>query len=84
MDKKSTVNSNMHLELSLPMVFSNAVILAGSSVEAVAHVQDGGEQGAGELITDFDGQLDRLRGEKSPCQEAVNWSRKHKGHVTVL
>lgn len=55
------------------MVLSDAVVLAGSSVEAVADAQDGGEQGAGELVTDFDGQLDRLRGEGRPCQQAVTW-----------
>lgn len=77
-------DSKMYLEPSLLVVFSDAVILAGSSVEAVADAQDRGEQGAGELVADCDGQLDRLRGEGSPCQEAVTWSGEHKGHITVL
>lgn len=70
----------MYLEHSLLVVFSDAVILAGPSVEAVADAQDGGEQGAGALVTDFDGQLDGLCGQGRPCQEAVTWS----GHITVL
>lgn len=65
-----------HLEPSLPVVFCDAVVLAGSSVEAVADTQDGGEQGACELIAHSDGQLHRLRDEQRPCQEAVTWSRK--------
>lgn len=54
------------------MVFGDAVVLAGASVEAVADAQDGGEQGAGELVTDHDGQLDRLRGQGRPRQQAVD------------
>ena len=50
--------SKMHLESPLPVVFHDAVILTGSSIEAVADPQDGSEQGTRELISDFDGQLD--------------------------
>lgn len=60
----------VHLELSLLVVFSDAVVLARSSVEAVADAKDGGEQRAGDLVTDFDGQFDRLCGEQCPRQEA--------------
>lgn len=67
----------MYLELSLLVVFNDAVILTGSSIEAVADAQDGGEQGAGELVTDLDGQLDRLGADGSPSQGAVTWCRKH-------
>lgn len=42
------------------MVFSDAVILARSSVEAVADTQDGSEEGAAQFVTDLDAQLDRL------------------------
>lgn len=67
----------MYLKLSLLVVCNDAVILARSSVEAVADLQDGGEQGAGELVTDLDDQLDRLDAERSPCQRAVTWCGKH-------
>ena len=56
------------------MVFRDAAILAGPSVEAVADAQDGGEQRAGEPVTEFDGQCDRLCAEEGPCQEPVTWS----------
>lgn len=55
------------------MVFDNAVILAGSSVEAVADAQHRGDQGAGEFVTDLDGQLDGLGAEGRPRQVAVTW-----------
>lgn len=60
-----------YLESSLPVVFSNAVILAGPSVQAVTHSNDGSEQRAGELVAHSDGQLDRLDGEDGPRQEAL-------------
>lgn len=69
----------MYLKSPLLEVFSDTLILAGPSVKAVANVQDGGEQGAGEPVTDSDGQLDWLCGEGHPGQEAVPWSNKHKG-----
>lgn len=65
----------MYLEGSLLVVVSDAVVQAGPSVEAVADVQDGGEQGAGELVADFNGQLDRLCGQRRPCQDAVTWRK---------
>lgn len=68
----------MHLKPSLTVVFSNTVILAGSSVDAVTDSQDGCEQGADELVTHSDGQLNRLRGERGPCEEAAAWRREHK------
>lgn len=74
----------MHLELSLLVVFGNAVILAGSSVEAAANTQDRTEQGAGELVADPDSQLHRLGAEGSPRQVAITWSGKHKGCITAL
>lgn len=64
-----------YLESSLPVVFSNAVILAGSSVQAVTHSCDGSEQRAGEPVAHSDGQLDRLDGEDGPCQEALTCIR---------
>lgn len=70
-----------HLEPSLPVVFCNAVILTGSSVEAVADTQDGIEQGARELITHPDCQLDGLRAEERPRQQAITWNREHGGHI---
>lgn len=70
-----------HLEPSLPVVFCHAVILAGSSVEAVADTQDGVEQGARELITHPDCQLDGLHAEERPRQQAVTWNREHRGHI---
>lgn len=66
------IKKKTHLESSLLVVFGDAVVLAGASVEAVADAQDGGEQGAGELVTDHDGQLDRLRGQGRPRQQAVD------------
>lgn len=68
---KEHLSPKLHLEPSLPVAFGDAVILAGAPVEAVADVQDGGEQGAADLIADFDGQLDRLCGEERPCEETV-------------
>lgn len=58
------------------MVLRDTVILADSSVEAAADTQDGAEQGARELIAHFNGQLDGLRGEQRPRQEAVTWNSK--------
>lgn len=80
----SSQTQKMYLEPSLLVVFSDAVILAGSTIEAVADAQYRGEQGTGELVTDFDCQLDRLCGEGRPCQEAITWSGEHKSHITVL
>lgn len=56
----SSTETIEHLKLSLQMVFSDAVILARSSVEAVADTQDGSEEGAGQFVTDLDAQLHRL------------------------
>lgn len=56
----SSTETIEHLKLSLQMVFSDAVILAHSSVEAVADTQDGSEEGAAQFVTDLDAQLDRL------------------------
>lgn len=67
----------MYLELSLLVVFNDAVILTCSSVDAVADAQDRGEQGAGKVVTDLNGQLDRLGAEGSPCQGAFTWCGKH-------
>lgn len=53
------------------MVLRDTVILADSSVEAAADTQDGAEQGARELIAHFNRQLDGLRREQRPRQEAV-------------
>lgn len=68
-----------HLEAPLPVVLHHAVILADSSVEAAADTQDGAEQGARELVAHFDGQLDGLRVEQRPCQEAVTWGERSHG-----
>lgn len=80
---RGSANHKYYLELSLLVVFSDAVILAGSSVEAVANTQDGGEQGTGELVTNLDGQLDRLGSERRPCQVTITWSGEHKSGLTV-
>ena len=64
------------------MVFGDAVVLAGSSIEAVANTQSGREQGASQFITDLYGELDGLDAEGSPSQVAVTWGREHKSHTT--
>ena len=64
-----------YLESSLPVVFSNAAVLAGSSVQAVTHSYDGSEERAGELVAHSDSQLDRLHGEDGPHQEALTCVR---------
>lgn len=61
----------MHLELSLHMVFCNAVILACSSIQTVADLQNGDEEGADVVIADFDDHRDRFNAEGHPCQEAI-------------
>lgn len=63
------------------MVFCHAVILTGSSIEAVADTQDGIEQGARELITHPDCQLDGLCAEERPRQQAITCNREQGGHI---
>lgn len=72
---KFQIWNKRYLESSLPVIFSNAVILAGSSVQAVTHSYDGSEQRAGELVAHSDGQQDRLDGEDCPRQEALTCIR---------
>lgn len=73
--KVSEVGNKRYLESSLPVVFSNAVILAGSSVLAVTHSYNRSEQRAGQLVAHSDGQLDRLDAEDGPRQEALTCIR---------
>lgn len=65
------VNIKVHLKPPLQVVFCDALILAGSSIQTVADLQDWGEQGAGELIADFNSELCGLCTEECPCQETI-------------
>lgn len=53
------------------MALGDAVVLAGPPVEAAADPEDGGEQGAGELVADSHRQLDGRRAEGRPRQVAI-------------
>lgn len=69
-----------HLEPPPQVVLHHAVVLAASSVQAVADAQDGAEQGAAGLIAHPDRQLEGPQAEERPGQQAVTWSRGHRGH----
>lgn len=55
-----------HLEPPPQVVLHHTVVLAGSSVLAVADAQDGTKQGAAGLVAHLDCQLDRLHAEERP------------------
>lgn len=55
-----------HLVPPPQVVLHHTVVLTGSSILAVADVQDGAEQGAAGLITHPHGQLDRPHAEERP------------------
>lgn len=69
-----------HLEPPPQVVLHHAVVLAASSVQAVADSQDGAEQGAAGLIAHPDRQLEGPQAEERPGQQAVTWGRGHRGH----
>ena len=58
----------VYLELALQVVVCDGVVLAGASVEAVADLEDGGEQGADERIAHLHAQLHRLHTLRQPRQ----------------
>ena len=77
------MDCRFHLEFPQQMVLCDAIVLAGASVEAIAHLQDGGEVGAEHAVTDPDGEDHRLDVEGSPGEVAVTCSTGHggRGHL---
>lgn len=63
----------VYLKSPLQMVVHYAVVLAGATVEAVAHLQDVGELRAEQLVINSDGQVDRLDVEWCPGQYAITY-----------
>lgn len=55
------------------MVFNDAVRQTGSSIKAVADAENGGKQGAGELVCDLNRKLDRLGAKGHPGEVTITW-----------